>query len=209
MSNAAGRVLVVEDHDSERRAIMQILKSEGFSVFGAENADKALGYVDENVDVVLSDLQMGDVSGIDLLALWKKRKPDTQFILITGHSTVNSAVEAIKGGAYDYLTKPINTDELVMLIRRATDTMQKDREIDNLRRRLDQRFGLDQIVGQSKQMKDVFAKIQRAAPVDSTVLILGESGTGKELVAQALHHNNHRKKGPFVAVNCAAVPATL
>ena len=97
----------------------------------------------------------------------------------------------------------------MLLIKRAVEGMRKDKEIDNLRRRLDQKFGLDQIVGQSKQMKDVFAKIQRAAPVDSTVLILGESGTGKELVAQALHHNSHRKKGPFVAVNCAAVPATL
>ena len=99
-------------------------------------------------------------------------------------------------------------DELILLIKRALETKRKDQEIDNLRRRLDQRFGLDQIVGQSKQMKDVFAKVQRAAPVDSTVLILGESGTGKELVAQALHHNSPRKKGPFVAVNCAAVPAT-
>ena len=152
---------------------------------------------------------MGDVSGIDLLQLWKKRRPETQFILLTGHSSVDSAVEAIKSGAYDYLTKPINPDELVLLIARAIETLQKDKEIDNLRRRLDQKFGLDQIIGQSKQMKDVFAKIQRAAPVDSTVLILGESGTGKELVAQALHHNSPRKKGPFVAVNCAAVPATL
>jgi len=97
----------------------------------------------------------------------------------------------------------------VLLIRRALDTLSKDKEIDDLRRRLDQKFGLDQIVGQSRQMKEVFDKIQRAAPVDSTVLILGESGTGKELVAQALHHNSPRKKGPFVAVNCAAVPATL
>ena len=96
-----------------------------------------------------------------------------------------------------------------MLVKRAVEGLNKDKEIDNLRRRLDQKFGLDQIIGQSKQMKDVFAKIQRAAPVDSTVLILGESGTGKELVAQALHHNSPRKKGPFVAVNCAAVPATL
>jgi transcriptional regulator with PAS, ATPase and Fis domain len=96
-----------------------------------------------------------------------------------------------------------------LLIRRAIEVNQKDRELDNLRRRLDQKFGLDQIIGQSKQMKEVFARIQRAAPVDSTVLILGESGTGKELVAQALHHNSLRKKGPFVAVNCAAVPATL
>ena len=205
----SGRILVVEDHESERRAVSQILKAEGFTVFGAENADKALEYIEENIDVVLSDLQMGDVSGLDLLNLWKKRRPETQFILLTGHSSVNSAVEAIKGGAYDYITKPVNPDELILLIKRAIDSMQKDKEIDNLRRRLDQRFGLDQIVGQSKQMKDVFARIQRAAPVDSTVLILGESGTGKELVAQALHHNSMRKKGPFVAVNCAAVPATL
>src|SRR5215213_7220202 len=205
----AGRVLVVEDHEVERKGLSHILRSEGFTVFGAENADKALGYIDENIDVVLSDLHMGDVSGLDLLQLWKKRRPDTQFILLTGHSSINSAVEAIKGGAYDYLTKPINSDELILLIRRALDGMQKDKELDSLRRRLDQKFGLDQIVGQSKQMKDVFAKIQRAAPVDSTVLILGENGTGKELVAAALHHNSLRKKGPFVAVNVAAVPSTL
>jgi len=208
MSNQ-GRILVVEDHEIERRAVSQILKAEGFTVLGAENADKALGYMDENIDVVLSDLNMGDVSGLDLLQLWKKNKPDTQFILLTGHSSVNSAVEAIKAGAFDYVTKPINHDELVFLVKRAMDVTAKDKEIDSLRRRLDQKFGLDQIVGQSKQMKDVFAKIQRAAPVDSTVMVLGESGTGKELVAQALHHNSPRKKGPFVAVNCAAVPATL
>ena len=207
--STAGRVLVVEDHEHERRAIMQLLRAEGFTIFGAENADKAMGYLDENIDVVLSDLSMGDVSGLDLLQLWKKRKTETQFILFTGHSSINSAVEAIKSGAYDYITKPVNPDELILLIKRAIDAMQKDREIDSLRRRLDQKFGLDQIVGQSKQMKDVYAKIQRAAMVDSTVLILGESGTGKELVAQALHHNSPRKKGPFVAVNCAAVPATL
>ncbi|HMC67258.1 MAG TPA: sigma-54 dependent transcriptional regulator [Gemmataceae bacterium] len=207
--NSGGRVLVVEDHEGERRAIMQILKSEGFSVFGAEDADKAMGYIDENIDVVLSDLQMGDVSGIDLLNLWKQRKPDVQFVLLTGHSSVDSAVQAIKAGAYHYVTKPINPDELIVLVKRAVESISKDKEIDNLRRRLDQKFGLDQIVGQSKLMKDVFAKIQKAAPVDSTVLILGESGTGKELVAQALHHNSTRKKGPFVAVNVAAVPSTL
>src|SRR4051794_18308335 len=207
--SSLGRVLVVEDHESERKAITHILKSEGFTVYGAENADKAMGYVDENIDVVLSDLHMGDVSGLDLLHLWKKRRLETQFILLTGHAAINSAVEAIKAGAYDYLTKPINSDELILLIKRALEAVSKDKEIDNLRRRLDQKFGLDNIIGQSKQMKDVFAKIQRAAPVDCTVLILGENGTGKELVAQALHHNSHRKKGPFVAVNVAAVPSTL
>jgi DNA-binding NtrC family response regulator len=208
MANA-GRVLVVEDNEIERRAISQIIKADGFTVFGAENADKAMGYAEENIDVVLSDLHMGDVSGIDLLQLWKKRQPDTHFIVLTGHGNVDTAVQAIKNGAFDYITKPANPEEIILLIKRAIENQQKDKEIDNLRRRLDQKFGLDQIVGQSKQMKDVYAKIQRAAPVDSTVLILGESGTGKELVAQALHHNSPRKKGPFVAVNCAAVPETL
>ncbi len=205
----SGRLLVVEDQELERKSIMQLLKREGFQVFGAESADKAIGYIDENIDVVLSDLHMGDVSGLDLLTLWKLKKPDTHFIVVTGHSSIDSAVEAIKKGAYDYITKPVNPDELILLIKRAIETKQKDQEIENLRRRLDDKFGLDQIVGQSKQMKDVFAKVQRAAPVDSTVLILGESGTGKELIAQALHHNSPRKKGPFVAVNCAAVPASL
>src|SRR3954462_8249565 len=208
MANA-GRVLVVEDNETERRALMQILKGDGFLVFGAETGDKALGYVDAAIDVVLSDLHMGDVSGSDLLQLWKKQHPETQFILVTGERAPSNIVEAMKNGAYDYVTKPINLEELSLLIRRAIEVNQKDRELDNLRRRLDQKFGLDQIIGQSRQMKDVFARIQRAAPVDSTVLILGESGTGKELVAQALHHNSLRKKGPFVAVNCAAVPATL
>ncbi len=205
----AGRVLVVEDNEAERRALTQLLRTAGLTVYGAENADKALGYIDENIDVVLSDLQMGDVSGLDLLGLWKKRRPETQFILLTGHSSVNTAVEAIKSGAYDYITKPVNKDELTVLIRRAIESNRKDQEIENLRRRLDQKFGLDSIIGASRQMKEVFAKIQRAAPVDSTVLILGESGTGKELVAQALHHNSNRKKGPFVPVNIAAVPSTL
>ncbi|MBV8779927.1 MAG: sigma-54-dependent Fis family transcriptional regulator [Phycisphaerae bacterium] len=204
-----GRVLVVEDHESERKALAAVLKADGFTVFGAENADKALGYIDENVDVVLTDLHMGDVSGIDLLTLWKKRQPDTQFILATGERNVASVVDAMRAGAYDYITKPINPEELTLLIHRAIEGLQKDKEIDHLRRRLDQRFGLDNIIGSSKLMKDVFARIQRAAPVDSTVLILGESGTGKELVAQALHHNSLRKKNAFVAVNIAAVPPTL
>lgn len=208
MSNA-GRLLVVEDQDTERKVIAQLLKLDGYTVYSAESADKALGYIDEGVEVVLSDLHMGDVSGLDLLQLWRKKRPNTQFILLTGHSSIGSAVDAIKAGAYDYITKPVNPEELRLLIRRAIDSIRKEQEIDNLRRRLDQRFGLDQIIGQSKQMKEVFDRIQRTAPVDSTVLILGESGTGKELVAQALHHNSPRKKGPFVAVNCAAVPATL
>lgn len=207
--NQSGHLLVVEDDEIERKALVSRLKSEGFNVHGAESADKAFSYVDEHIDVVLSDLHMGDVSGIDLLNLWKQRKPDTHFIVLTGESSSAAAVQAMKSGAYDYINKPINIEELCITIRRAIDSTRKEKEIDDLRRRLDQKFGLDQIIGQSKPMRDVFARIQRAAPVDSTVLILGESGTGKELVAQALHHNSPRKKQPFVAVNIAAVPPTL
>jgi DNA-binding NtrC family response regulator len=207
--SSLGRILVVEDHESERKAITHILKSEGFTVYGAENADKAMGYVDENIDVVLSDLHMGDVSGLDLLHLWKKRRPETQFILLTGHAAINSAVEAIKAGAYDYLTKPINSDELILLIKRALEAVSKDKEIDNLRRRLDQKFGLDQIIGQSKQMKEVFAKIQRAAPVDCTVLILGENGTGKEIVAREIHRLSRRSEHPMISVDLGATAEPL
>src|SRR3954471_2850843 len=125
MSNA-GRVLVVEDNETERRALMQILKADGFTVYGAENADKAMGYADENMDVVLSDLHMGDVSGIDLLQLWKKQKPDTMFILLTGERAPANIVEAMKKGAYDYVTKPLNGEELALLVRRAIESTQKD-----------------------------------------------------------------------------------
>src|SRR4051812_17861507 len=207
--NQSGHLLVVEDDELERKALVARLKGEGFTVFGAESADKAFSYVDEHIDVVLSDLHMGDVSGIDLLNLWKQRKPDTHFIVLTGEPNAAAAVQAMKAGAYDYINKPVNLEELGITIKRAVDSTRKEKEIDDLRRRLDQKFGLDQIVGQSKQMRDVYAKIQRAAPVDSTVLVLGESGTGKELVAQGLHHNSNRKKAPFVAVNIAAVPSTL
>jgi len=203
------RVLVVEDSEEERRSVVQLLRAEGFDAIGVENADKAVGYIDERIDAVLSDLSMGSVSGVDLLLLWKKRQPQTPFVLFTAHSSVNTAVQAMKAGAYDYLTKPVNPEELVLVLRRAVDSTRKDREIEDLRRRLDQKFGLEHIIGQSQPMKAVFARIQRAAVVDSTVLILGESGTGKELVAQALHHNSRRRAGPFVAVNCAAVPSTL
>ncbi|HMO26850.1 MAG TPA: sigma-54 dependent transcriptional regulator, partial [Tepidisphaeraceae bacterium] len=198
-----------EDNESERSLYAQLLRKHGFNVQTAENADKAIGYADEAVDVVLSDLHMGDVSGIDLLQLWKKRRSDTQFVLVTGHSSVDTAVEAIKAGAFDYITKPINPDELVLNIRRAIDFTRKDQELDNLRRRLDESFSIKSMIGQSQRMREIFTRIERAAAVDSTVLILGESGTGKELVAQALHQNSPRSKGPFVAVNCAAVPATL
>jgi two-component system response regulator HydG len=207
--DGSGKILIVEDNAVERQALAKLLRTLGHEVFAAESPDKALGYVDENVDIVLSDLHMGDVSGLDLLKLWKSRQADTQFILITGQSSINTAVSAIKAGAYDYITKPIDPDDLEIHLKRAIETRRKDTELEALRERLDHKFGVEKIVGESEPMRRVFERIRRAAPVDSTALVLGESGTGKELVAQALHHNSNRKKGPFVAVNVAAVPASL
>ncbi|MEL7240041.1 MAG: sigma-54 dependent transcriptional regulator, partial [Planctomycetota bacterium] len=204
-----GRILLVEDNPTERNALAKLLRGTGLRVFTADSADKALGYVDENIDVVLTDLHMGDVSGLDLLGLWKKRRAETQFILITGQSSVSTAVEAIKAGAFDYVTKPIDPDELEVNIARAMESRRKDDELEHLRRRLDDKFGVEKIIGESEQMRRVFEMVRRTAPVDSTALILGESGTGKELIAQALHQNSPRKSGPFVAVNVAAVPSTL
>ena len=204
-----GKLLIVEDNAVERNGMAKLLRRAGFTTFAAESGDKAIGYVEEGIDVVLSDLHMGDVSGIDLVTLWKKRRPETQFILLTGQSSISSAVEAIKAGAYDYITKPVDPEDLEHHIGRAVDYVRKDRELADLRARLDHKFGIEQIVGESQPMQKVFNMIRRAAPVDSTVLVLGESGTGKELVAQALHHNSPRKDGPFVAVNVAAVPPTL
>jgi DNA-binding NtrC family response regulator len=206
-------VLVVEDDPTQRKSIQRILESEGYQVFSADSADKAYGYIADNVDVVLSDLRLEggerNATGADLLRLWKSKCPDTEFILLTGHGSIDSAVECMKAGAFHYLTKPVNPDELLQVLKRAVEVQHKTRQLDQLRERLDERFDLNNIVGNTAAMQKVFAMIKRAAAVSSTVLILGESGTGKELVAQALHQNSARKSGPLVAVNCAAVPANL
>jgi two-component system, NtrC family, response regulator HydG len=202
----AGRVLVVEDSEIERRSISQLLRSHGHIVFPVECVDKALGYLNEGIDAVLCDICLGELSGLDLLALWKKQRPRTRFILITGHSSISGAVAAIKAGAYDYLTKPLSHDKLVLLIRHTIDAArQEELNLDSLRAAV----GFDELIGRSPQMKKVLSRIRRAAPIDSTVLIQGENGTGKELVAQALHRASPRCKGTLVAVNVAAVPATL
>jgi DNA-binding NtrC family response regulator len=152
---------------------------------------------------------MGKASGMDLLRFWKDRRPRTPFIMITAHGEVDSAVEAMKLGAEDYLSKPVNPDELLMLVKKCLESRRKDATIEHLQQRLDKRLGFERIVGQSRAMLDVFENARRAALVDSTVLITGESGTGKELFAEAIHQNSPRKKGPFVTVNMAAVPGHL
>jgi len=203
------QVLVVEDKQSEREAMTRLLRMEGFAVVSAENPATALSYVEDSIDLVVSDLRMGDDSGIDLLQHWKKRQPTTPFILVTAHGDVDSAVTAMKLGAADYLAKPVNPEELLLLVNKCLESRRKDETIQNLRARLDNRLGFEKMVGNSPSMMSVFDQARRAAMVGSTVLITGESGTGKELVAEAIHHNSPRHDGPFVTVNMAAVPENL
>src|SRR5437773_2118020 len=203
------RILVVEDKQHERLAIARLLWQEDYEVLLAENPQQASGFLDEEVDLVISDLRMGEHSGIDLLRLWKKRRPTTPFVVITAHAEVNSAVEAMKFGAEDYLTKPVNPDELLMLIARCIEFHRKDETIRQLQERLDERLGFEKMIGSSRTILEVFEQARMAAQADCTVLVTGESGTGKELVAEALHHNSPRRHGPFMTVNMAAVPEHL
>ncbi|HEY3244892.1 MAG TPA: sigma-54 dependent transcriptional regulator [Phycisphaerae bacterium] len=202
-------VLIVEDERGARAALARLLQLENYAVMTAEGPDQAQSHLEDGVDLVLSDLRMGPTSGIDLLRIWKQRRPDVPFILMTAHGDITSAVEAMKLGAEDYLTKPVNPDELLLLIKRALTARGKDAQIAQLSERLDSKLGLEKLIGQSKPMQDVFARLRRAARSESTILVLGESGTGKELLAEALHQNSPRKNGPFIAVNMAAVPETL
>ena len=203
------RILVVEDKQHERLAIARLLWLEDYEVLLAENPQQASGFLDDQIDLVISDLRMGEHSGIDLLRLWKKRRPTTPFILITAHGEVNSAVEAMKLGAEDYLTKPVNPDELLIHIARCIEFCRKDETIRHLQERLDERLGFEKMIGSSRAILEVFDQARMAAQADCTVLVTGESGTGKELVAEALHHNSPRRNGPFMTVNMAAVPEHL
>jgi DNA-binding NtrC family response regulator len=202
-------ILVVEDERGEREALQRVLQLENYEVLTAEDAERAIDYSEEQVDLVLSDVRMGTQSGIDLLRSWRKRRPEIPFILVAAHGDVQSAVEAMKLGAQDYLTKPVKPSELLTLIDRSLEARKKKQTIQYLSERTDDRLGVERIIGRSKPMLDVFARVRRAARAESNVLVCGESGTGKELIAEAIHQNSPRKHGPFVAVNMAAVPASL
>ena len=202
-------ILVVEDKLNEREAMTRLLRMEGYSVDAASSPSEANGFIEEPVHLVISDLRMGEHSGMDLLRHWRQRRPGVPFIMVTAYGEVNSAVEAMKLGAQDYLNKPVNPEELLIVVERALAASRQEETIEELRTRLDDRLGFEKIIGNSKPMLAIFDQARRAARVDSTVLIMGESGTGKELIAEAIHQNSPWKKGPFVTVNMAAVPEHL
>ncbi len=203
-------ILVVDDTPEIRENMAEILSSDGFSVDVARDGEEAIEILAQrHYDVVLTDLSMPRRSGLDVLRVLNEQGEDTVCILITGFGTIQAAVEAMRLGAFDFLTKPVKSDELRVVIDKALETRSLRRENKTLRQELRKALGFDRIVGKSPAIQVVFHLVEKVASADSTVLITGESGTGKELIAHAVHDHGKRKDRPFVPVNCAAIPAEL
>ena len=204
------KLLVVDDDSLIRRSLAEMLRGEGYAVSEASTGAEALRvFAQVAPDLVITDFNMPEVDGLQLLRELRARKPELPVILVTGYGTVEQAVEAMKSGAYDYVSKPILDDEMKIAIRRAIDERTLRAENTDLKKRLDMRYGFDAIVGRDYKMQRIYDTIDSVASTKATVLITGESGTGKTLIARALHHNSPRKDQPFVEVNCGALPETL
>lgn len=208
--NEQVRILVVDDDEPGRQVMELLLKKAGFAtVSAASGADGVALVRDGQADLVLLDLFLPDRNGIEILREMRRVAPQQEVVVITGHASAESAVQAMKEGAFDYITKPVNFEELKLVIAKALEKQRLLKENVYLRKQLEERFPFRNIIGASPAMQRVFERMQRIIKTDSTVLILGESGTGKELVARAIHHNGRRAEQPFVAVNCGAIPETL
>lgn len=203
-------VIVADDEKPQREIIKDILIDEGYEVYTAGTVDECLSLIYKLFpDVVITDLKMGKSSGLDLLDKLQKDELSPIVIIMTAFGTVSSAVEAMKKGAFDYLTKPLEKNSIIITIKKAVERMELLKENIKLKEALIERFRIDGIVGNSKKMNYVLQIAKKAAPTNVTVLISGESGTGKELIAKAIHYNSPRAKGPFVALNCSAIPENL
>ncbi len=202
-------VLIVDDEKNSREGLARALQRT-YDVLLAENGQKALDLLaTHNVDVMLSDVRMPGMDGLTLLQRAMARTPQPLCIMLTAYGSIELAVEAMRRGAYDFMTKPISLDRLDIVLKRALQTRSLETENRALREQLDARYGMENIIGQSPAMQEVFDTVRQVAPSRATVLILGESGTGKELVAHALHQLSPRNKSPFIAVHCAALSTTL
>jgi two-component system NtrC family response regulator len=203
-------ILVVDDEPVQREMIGGFLKKQGFEVIAADSAERALELFRQDAfDLVLTDQKMADMSGLELLQAVHTINAETPVILITAFGTIEAAVAALKQGAIDYLTKPLNLDELLYRIRQVSDRYRIINENRELREALQDRHRIEGIIGESGSMLEVLSIVRRVAPSEATVLIRGESGTGKELIAKAIHFGSPRARGPLVKVNCAALPEAL
>src|SRR5712691_12346711 len=210
MNAKAPRVLVVDDEGIIRDALREMLNVEGYAVQTVENAIQALAELEkQEADLVLADLTLPRVSGLELLDRVRQSWPQTEVIVITGQASIATAVDAIKRGAYHYVTKPFTADEILHLVGQALERRRLVDRKDRLEEELSQHRGVHQLVGQSEPIRRIRSLIQTAAGSEATVLIQGESGTGKEIIANAIHVQSKRSRGPLVKMNCAAVPETL
>ena len=206
----ARRVLVVDDDESLRRVTQVQLEQEGYTVTTAADARQALAALEKAPqDLVITDLMMPGLSGAELLKRIRVDYPEVTVIMVTAFGTVESAVETIKLGAYDYITKPVNADVLRLKVSRALDHLRLREEVQALRSSLDQKYGFENIIGRSNALLHILDTAARAAQTDSTILIRGETGTGKELLAKGIHFSSPRKNQPFVTINCGAIPKEL
>ncbi len=204
-------ILLVDDEEASRKALLLLLAKGGDSYLkGVGTGAEAFELLtQERFSIVITDLFLPDFSGIDILKKVKEDSPQTEVIMITGHASAETAVSAMKEGAYDYITKPLNIDELKIIIGKAVEKGRLLSENVYLRKQLLDKYEFANIVGNSPAMQTVFNLMKRIVKTDSTVLVMGESGTGKEVVAKAIHFNSHRKDKPFIAVHCGAIPETL
>jgi DNA-binding NtrC family response regulator len=202
-------ILLIDDEEGSRQALLLLLKS-SYNITGAASGHEARQRLAaEKFDIVITDLRLPDCSGIDLLKQIKSYHPATEVVLITGHASAETAVSAMKEGACDYITKPLNMEELRIILAKALEKRRLLSENIYLKKQLREKYGFANIIGNSPAMQTVFRLMQRIIKTDSTVLLMGESGTGKEIVAKAIHYNSPRQDKPFVAVHCGAIPETL
>jgi two-component system, NtrC family, response regulator AtoC len=204
------KILIVEDDKNALLGLSEILKDEGYEVEAAEKSQDALDlFNSKHIDLVLSDFMLPDFDGMELMAKIRRESSDSAFVMMTAFGSVRHAVEALKTGADNYLTKPIDLDELLIIIKKVLNEKAIRKENESLKDKIQTNYKFDNIIGVSGKMQDVFKKVTKIAVTDTTVLIRGESGTGKELIARALHFNSHRKSKELVEVNCASIPETL
>lgn len=203
-------LLIADDEPNIRRVLEAMFAKDGFTVLTAENGKRAIDIASANsIDVLITDLIMPDMTGVDVLRSVKQLHPECASIMVTAYGTIKTAVEAMRLGAFNYLTKPFDMDEVRLVVKQALQNRTLQEENIQLKQQLKTNYKIDNMVGASGRMQELYKLIERAADSRATVLIRGESGSGKELVARALHYNSSRASKPFVAISCAALPETL
>ncbi len=208
--NTSDSVLVVDDELSVRRLVQEVVRKAGYSVALAENGREAIEKARQlKPAVIVMDIRMPVMDGMEAFEIIRSEQPHTAVILMTAHGTVDTAVDAMKNGAFDYLVKPYNVAELRIILERAFQLRRLRDEVAALRTEVQDQYRLGKIIGKSAVMQDVYKKVGRVAPTNATVLITGESGSGKELIAKIIHNNSLRRDGPFIKINCGALPEGL